>query len=125
MFDLIVVTAANEAQAKGYRAQLKGRKNYIVVPDPGNRRVGSLGATVNVLRKLAKAGRAQGRILICHSGGDSRRTLAKYIHPFDHVRAGAGGDVGTAAQAYVSKEGLCCLGQDGVTAIAVTTAWHK
>ena len=73
MFDMIVVTAANEAQAKGYRAQLKGRKNFVVVPDPGNRRVGSLGATVNVLRLLAKD-KAKPRVLICHSGGDARRT---------------------------------------------------
>ena len=49
-FDLIVVTAANRAQARGYRAQLRGRANVRVVPDPGDRRVGSLGATVNVLR---------------------------------------------------------------------------
>ena len=81
MFDLIVVTAANEAQAKGYRAQLKGRKNSVVVPDPGNRRVGSLGATVNVLKGvLAGRGAPGGRalpkrnVLICHSGGDARRT---------------------------------------------------
>ena len=77
MFDLIVVTAANEAQARGYRAQLKGRSNCLVVADPGGRRVGSLGATVNVLRKLAKSGKAFGgraRLLVCHSGGDARRT---------------------------------------------------
>ena len=72
-FDLIVVTAANEAQARGYRAQLKGRAGFKVVPDPGNRRVGSLGATVNVLRKLLRSSRGK-NILICHSGGDARRT---------------------------------------------------
>lgn len=79
MFDLIVVTAANEAQAKGYREQLRGRAGYLVVADPGGRRVGSLGATVNVLRKLSKR-RAKGevfqRVLICHSGGDAKRTPA-------------------------------------------------
>ena len=77
MFDLIAVTAANAAQAKGYRAQLKGRKNFIVVPDPGNRRVGSLGATVNVLRRLSRLTSSVSRprsVLICHSGGDARRT---------------------------------------------------
>ena len=81
MFDLVVVTAANDAQAKGYRAQLKGRANFVVVPDPGNRRVGSLGATVNVLRGLLAKGqkgrkgqKRQKRILICHSGGDAKRT---------------------------------------------------
>ena len=79
-FDLIVVTAANAAQARGYRAQLKGRGNVVVVPDPGGRRVGSLGATVNVLRRLSGSspalggGRRPSRVLICHSGGDARRT---------------------------------------------------
>ncbi len=72
MFDTIVITAANSAQARGYRAQVAGLKNVKVVPDPGGRRVGSLGATVNVLRGLSRgAGR---RVLICHSGGDARRT---------------------------------------------------
>ena len=74
MFDLIVVTAANDAQAKGYRAQLKGRKNFVVVPDPGNRRVGSLGATVNVLRRISSLVPRPSSLLICHSGGDARRT---------------------------------------------------
>ena len=76
MFDLIVVTAANAAQAKGYRAQLRGRKGFLVVPDPGGRRVGSLGATVNVLRNLLNLSNASSvsNVLICHSGGDARRT---------------------------------------------------
>ncbi len=69
-FDTIVVTAANEAQAKGYRAQTKGRDNVVVIADPGGRRVGSLGATVNLLKKL----KLSGRVLVCHSGGDARRT---------------------------------------------------
>ena len=86
-YDLIVVTAANEAQARGYRAQLKGRPNVMVVADPGGRRVGSLGATVNVLKKVKVKGEGEERnttvhltsspsprILICHSGGDARRT---------------------------------------------------
>ena len=62
-FDLVVVTAANAAQARGYRAQLRGRRGYMVVPDPGGRRVGSLGATVNALRLLRRAGIARGRVL--------------------------------------------------------------
>ena len=89
MFDVIVITAANEAQAAGYREQVAWRRangffddrtDVLVVPDPGGRRVGSFGATLNVLVELANrvkgdpfAGR---RILICHSGGDSRRTPA-------------------------------------------------
>lgn len=96
-FDILVLTAANEAQAKGYREQLVWRRDaglldpatrFEVVADPGGRRVGSLGATLNVLERLrgtlaevdSPAG-AQNvfegrRILICHSGGDSRRTPA-------------------------------------------------
>ena len=73
-FDLVVVTAANAAQAKGYRAQLSGREGFLVVADPGGRRVGSLGATVNVLRKIGYTADDSRRILICHSGGDARRT---------------------------------------------------
>ncbi len=88
-FDILILTAANEAQAEGYRAQLAWRcANGLIPPgtetrvitDPGGRRVGSLGATLNVLAQVADgrgeeafAGR---RILICHSGGDSRRTPA-------------------------------------------------
>ena len=87
-FDVIVITAANEAQAEGYRAQVAWRRAHgffsddtevLVVSDPGGRRVGSLGATLNVFRILAKSKAdpfTNRRILICHSGGDSRRTPA-------------------------------------------------
>lgn len=87
-FDCIVLTAANEAQAAGYRVQLDWRRrnglipaatDYLVLSDPGGRRVGSLGATVNalaVLREQYEGGLSGKRILICHSGGDSRRTPA-------------------------------------------------
>ena len=70
MFDQIVITAANAAQARGYRAQTKGDSRVTVIADPGGRRVGSLGATVNALRKIAHSG----KVLVCHSGGDARRT---------------------------------------------------
>ena len=121
-FDILVLTAANEAQANGYRAQLAWRQanglldpatRALVITDPGGRRVGSLGATLNVLAVLAeeevlkcesaKVRKTENapttsvtrtlelpnfrtseltrlfegkRILICHSGGDSRRTPA-------------------------------------------------
>ncbi|MGN0852716.1 MAG: HigA family addiction module antitoxin [Kiritimatiellia bacterium] len=87
-FDVIVVTAANEAQAAGYRAQIAWRRQrgffpagteVVVIPDPGGRRVGSLGATLNAFRVLAGSRPdpfANRRILVCHSGGDSRRTPA-------------------------------------------------
>lgn len=104
-FDILVLTAANEAQATGYRTQLAWRQanglldpstRALVITDPGGRRVGSLGATLNVLAELAGMANspknrsdlrsptsdlrpspfAGKRILICHSGGDSRRTPA-------------------------------------------------
>ena len=81
MFDVVVITAANAAQARGYREQVKWRRAHgmlpaglevLVIGDPGGRRVGSLGATVNVLKRL---GDIRGRkVFICHSGGDARRT---------------------------------------------------
>ena len=89
MFDEIVITAANEAQAAGYREQIAWRRangffdaatDMMVVTDPGGRRVGSLGATLNVLVELTRKAKGDPftgrRILICHSGGDSRRTPA-------------------------------------------------
>jgi fucokinase len=84
-FDILVLTAANEAQAEGYRAQLAWRRENglldpatraVVIADPGGRRVGSLGATLNVLAQLGARRLPDARILICHSGGDSRRTPA-------------------------------------------------
>lgn len=70
MFDRIIITAANEAQANGYRAQTRGDRRITVIADPGGKRVGSLGATVNALRRTPSGG----KVLICHSGGDARRT---------------------------------------------------
>ena len=76
-FDLVVVTAANAAQARGYEAQLRGAgRKFLVVPDPGDRRVGSLGATVNALRILARRHPSARNVLVCHSGGDAKRTPA-------------------------------------------------
>lgn len=98
-FDHIILTAATATQARGYEAQTQWRRTHglldpksriHVVADPGERRVGSLGATLNALRILADVLLADApsrirtladlfrgrRILICHSGGDSRRTPA-------------------------------------------------
>lgn len=86
-FDAIVLTAANESQAAGYRTQLEHRKScglldpsirIFVIADPGNRRVGSFGATLNVLSALRREGALaeNRRVLLCHSGGDGRRTPA-------------------------------------------------
>ena len=75
-FDILVVTASNEAQARGYRAMVAPlvgslAEKILVVPDPGGKRVGSLGSTVGVLKKLGDVSKM--RVLVCHSGGDSKR----------------------------------------------------
>ncbi len=86
-WDWLVVTAANGAQADAYRAQIDQRladgllprqTRYAVIADPGGKRVGSGGATLNVLREIAGAEGgdqpfAMKRILVLHSGGDSQR----------------------------------------------------
>ena len=84
LWDYVILTASNEAQAEAYRAQIEYRlKNgmlpksthYAVLPDPDGKRVGSGGATLNVLRYIhEQAGSfADQRILVIHSGGDSKR----------------------------------------------------
>jgi fucokinase len=80
-WDICVLTASSERQAAMYRRQLDWRREtgllplhteFLVIPDPGGKRIGSGGATLRVLTELAP--RAQGkRVLIIHSGGDSRR----------------------------------------------------
>lgn len=91
----IVLTAANPVQAQVFRQELLLRQRRglipnetlcLSVPDPASVRVGSGGATLNALVAVseylsARAGRAfidadtlqDAKILILHSGGDSRR----------------------------------------------------
>lgn len=88
-WDYVVLTASNENQARVYRAQIDYRQEqgrlplgtrFVVLPDPEGKRVGSGGATLNVLKYIA---REQGegkdnlfagkRVLVIHSGGDSKR----------------------------------------------------
>ena len=86
-WDYIVLTASNEEQAEAFRSQIRYRQEkkvlpcktkYLVLPDPEGKRVGSGGATLQVLRKLAETEDIAGdfhnkRILVIHSGGDSKR----------------------------------------------------
>jgi fucokinase len=96
--DTLILTAANAAQARGYEAQLTARAqqgrlcgaaSWRVVADPGGRRVGSGGSTLWVLHEVARGllrarPRAatlaelfeQARVMVIHSGGDSRRLVA-------------------------------------------------
>ena len=86
-WDYIVLTASNEEQANAFQSQITYRQNknvlpcktkYLVLPDPDGKRVGSGGATLQVLRKLSEQEDIAGdfhnkRILVIHSGGDSKR----------------------------------------------------
>lgn len=87
-WDYIILTASNETQARAYRAQIDERlekgllpveTHYAVLPDPDGKRVGSGGATFQVLRYIGdQAPESEDpfkgrRILVIHSGGDSKR----------------------------------------------------
>ena len=104
IWDYIILTASDENQAEGYHNQLEARREYLpagtdfaVIPDEGGVRVGSGGATLSVLKyiyerekKLTGKGHFDGlRILVIHSGGDSKRVptysaLGKLFSPVPH-----------------------------------------
>ena len=84
LWDYVILTASNESQAQSYRMQIQYRLDhgmlpksihYAVLPDPDGKRVGSGGATLNVLHYVYQdAGSFDDkRILVIHSGGDSKR----------------------------------------------------
>ena len=94
-YDICIITAVNSRQAEGYRKQLKWRKEqgllpdeteFLVYPDPQGKRIGSGGSTIYVLCKLLEDHGysldqnndfyERKRILVLHSGGDSRRLPA-------------------------------------------------
>lgn len=99
-WDYIVLTASNEHQAEGFRAQLKKREDilpsathFAVLSDPDGKRVGSGGATLGVIRYIAEREGTSDfsglRILVIHSGGDSKRVpqysaLGKLFSPVPH-----------------------------------------
>jgi fucokinase len=79
-----MVTASSVRQAGLYRDEIERRRlsgilpeetEFLVVPDPDDRRVGSGGATINALEVLGKDREwwREHRALLVHSGGDSRR----------------------------------------------------
>ncbi|HEX9115135.1 MAG TPA: L-fucokinase [Anaerolineae bacterium] len=81
-WDVCVLTAGDERQAAMYRRQLAWRSEshllpqrttFLVLPDPAGRRIGSGGATLAALAQVAAGYAEAQRILIIHSGGDSRR----------------------------------------------------
>ena len=81
-WDYVILTASDVHQAVGFQKQLAGRKGFLpdrthvaVIPDEGNVRVGSGGATLSVLKYIREREKsfAGKRILVIHSGGDSKR----------------------------------------------------
>lgn len=85
-WDYVFVTASNEKQAEAYRIQIKNRQDrgllpsnteFTVVSDIDGKRIGSGGATFNIIKVLAdKIGVSEiskKKMLIIHSGGDSKR----------------------------------------------------
>lgn len=101
-WDYVILTASNEHQAEGFRVQLEERRRngllpdqtcFAVLPDEGGKRVGSGGATLGVLRYIVEqTGKTDFlglRILVIHSGGDSKRVpqysaLGKLFSPVPH-----------------------------------------
>lgn len=98
VWDYIILTASNDHQAEGFRAQLKSRTpflpartRFLVIADEGNERVGSGGATLSVLKVLrdVESSFDGKRFLVIHSGGDSKRipqysALGKLFSPVPH-----------------------------------------
>lgn len=86
VWDYVVLSASNEAQALAYRNQIDWRiKNhslpaetkYAVIPDVDGKRVGSGGATLNVLKYISENDDrdiSKLKIMVLHSGGDAKRT---------------------------------------------------
>jgi fucokinase len=83
--DLLVVTAADRAQAAGFREELAGRESvasaaraWEVIADPEGGRVGSGGASLLALERIVgRLGGLSGRrVLLLHCGGESRRLPA-------------------------------------------------
>lgn len=98
VWDYVILTASNEHQAHGFRMQLESRRTYLpaktryaVIPDEGDVRVGSGGATLSVLKYLRENEKSfeNLRVLVIHSGGDSKRVpqysaLGKLFSPVPH-----------------------------------------
>jgi fucokinase len=85
-WDWVIISASSDFQAKAFQMQLDQRaadnflqKNtkFAVVADVGGKRIGSGGATLNILKFIAERDGINAlsklRILVIHSGGDSKR----------------------------------------------------
>lgn len=97
-WDYVILTASNKQQAEEFRKQIEERKDFlpsetkfVVISDRDGKRVGSGGATLEVLKYLheQKDTFDKLRILVIHSGGDSKRVpqysaLGKLFSPVPH-----------------------------------------
>jgi fucokinase len=86
-WDMCILTASNLDQAHSYQLQINARidsgllpkqTKYIILPDLDGKRIGSGGATLYALHEASKFFKSENpfdgkRILIIHSGGDSKR----------------------------------------------------
>lgn len=84
LWDYCILTASNESQAESYRKQIEYRRrhhvlpeetHFAVIPDYEGKRIGSGGATLSVMKYIKdREGSFDGlKILVIHSGGDSKR----------------------------------------------------
>lgn len=97
-WDYVILTASNEQQAEGFRRQIDERRDFlptstkfVAIPDRDGKRVGSGGATLEVLKYLHEQEGTYDklRVLVIHSGGDSKRVpqysaLGKLFSPVPH-----------------------------------------
>ncbi len=84
-WDWIVISASNSVQAEYINLQIDRRKRekalpsgtkFAVVPDIEGKRIGSGGATLNILKNIKECENTDFtklKILVLHSGGDSKR----------------------------------------------------
>ena len=91
-WDYVILTASNEQQAEGFRKQIEERRaflpketTFVAIPDRDGKRVGSGGATLEVLKYLHEQEDSFDglRILVIHSGGDSK--VVKIIQSYTGV----------------------------------------
>lgn len=97
-WDYVFLTASNKHQACMFEKQLEDRKDtlpgktrFIVVPDEADKRVGSGGATLSVLKRIRENEKSfeNLKVLVIHSGGDSKRipqysAIGKLFSPVPH-----------------------------------------
>jgi fucokinase len=85
-WDFVVISASNAVQADAFAQQIRRREEenalpkgtgFAIVPDIAGKRIGSGGATLNILKSLNErfgiTDFSELKLLVFHSGGDSRR----------------------------------------------------